>query len=121
MECDNLDKVYYDGTIEDWCKIILSNEDSNPMTYANHFYIKNSNNEYRKVTELEIPYTVDWILSYQFCGFSYVTNIKIPDSVQIIDEGAFMGCSSLTIINVDSNNKYYTSIEGNLYSYDKKL
>ena len=137
--CENLDNVYYDGTIEDWCNITFYDDDSNPMFYANHFYIKNNNNEYEEVTEIVIPNIVTKIGNYQFCGFSNVTNIKIQDGVKCIDEFAFAfctslknigisstitfidtlalyECTSLTSINVDSNNKNYVSINGDLYS-----
>ena len=80
--CENLDNVYYDGTIEDWCNITFYDDDSNPMFYANHFYIKNNNNEYEEVTEIVIPNIVTKIGNYQFCGFSNVTNIKIQDGVK---------------------------------------
>lgn len=103
MECDSLDKVYYDGTIEDWCNIILSNEDSNPMTYANHFYIKNSNNEYEELTEIEIPNTITKIGDFQFCGFNDITDIRIPNSVTSIGYWAFFECASLTSIEISSS------------------
>ncbi len=41
--CYELDTVYYNGTIEDWCNIIFETDESNPMWYAKHFYIKDNN------------------------------------------------------------------------------
>lgn len=43
-------------------------------------------------------------------------SVKIPDSVRSISYGAFAGCSSLTSIEVSSNNQTYKSIDGNLYT-----
>ena len=51
---------------------------------------------------------------------SSLTSITIPDSVTSIGYMAFSGCSSLTEINVNANNACYSSIDGNLYSKDKK-
>ncbi len=93
--CTSLENVYYEGTIEDWCNISFSNIDSNPMSYANHFYLKNSNNKYEEVTEIEIPNTITKIGNYQFWGFSNVTKIIIPSSVTCIDDRAFAGCINL--------------------------
>ena len=95
--CSSLTDVYYEGTLEDWCKISFESGSSNPMSYASHFYIKNSNNEYEEVTEIVIPDTITSIGKYQFCGFNNVTKITIPNSVTSIGSSAFSGCSSLTI------------------------
>ena len=46
------------------------------------------------------------------------TNLKtitIPASVSGIESEAFSGCKSLTEINVDEDNQYYSSIDGILY------
>ena len=96
--CSSLTNVYYEGTIEDWCKISLGSGSSNPMNYANHFYLRNSNNEWEEVTSIEIPNTITEIGDYQFYGFDNVTSIVIPNSVTIIGDNAFDSCSSLTSI-----------------------
>ncbi len=46
--------------------------------------------------------------------------IDIPKDVQTIHDSAFLGCSSLVSISVDSDNEHFTSINGNLYSKDKR-
>ena len=46
-------------------------------------------------------------------------NIDIPDSVRVVWESAFDGCSALQSINVGENNEQYTSIDGVLFN--KKL
>lgn len=96
-DCSNLTNVYYSGTIEDWCNITFSDSTSNPMSYAEHFYMLDENKEYKEVTEIEIPNTITKIGNYQFCGFNNVTSITIPNSVTSI------GWNALKIGN--ANNK----------------
>ena len=93
--CSSLTNVYYQGTLEDWCNISFGNDTSNPMSFAEHFYMLDSNNKYYEVTEIEIPNTITTIGMYQFYGFDNVTSIIIPDSVTSIGYDAFRGCSSL--------------------------
>ena len=55
--------------------------------------------------------------AFYSCG---LTSITIPNSVTSIECGAFEDCSRLTSIIVDLNNSNYCSIDGNLYTKDKK-
>ena len=52
--CTSLTNVYYNGTIEDWCKISFASYDSNPMYYASNFYMLDENHEYKEITEIII-------------------------------------------------------------------
>ena len=67
-----------------------------------------------------IPDGVTSISGYAFYGCTSLTGVTIPDSVTSISSYAFYGCSSLTSIDVDPNNAYYKSIDGNLYNKDGK-
>ena len=63
------------------------------------------------VTEID-----DW--AFESC--IYLTSVTIPDTVTSIGECAFCFCMSLTNIDVDDNNKYYSSDEyGVLYNKEK--
>ena len=106
--CSSLINVYYDGTIEDWCKIKFSYQDSNPMNPAEHFYIKNTNNKYDEVTEIIISNVNISIGDYQFYSFDNIINVEIPNSVTSIGNSAFRSCSSLTNITIPNS---VTSIE----------
>ncbi|MGM9972298.1 MAG: leucine-rich repeat protein, partial [Anaeroplasmataceae bacterium] len=109
-------RIYYNGTIEEWCKIEFSNSYSNPMSTFNayDFYILDETvNTYKVVTKIEIPNTITSIGDYQFYGFKNVTSITIPNSVTSIGSFAFEGCTSLTYNEYD--NAYYLGNETNPY------
>ena len=93
-------------------------------------------------TSFSVPSTVKTISSDAFNGCSYLTSITIPEGVEYIQSGAFSGCSGLTTItipstvksigsnalscgnlisiNVSTANATYTSVDGVLFSKDKK-
>ena len=105
--CGYLTNIYYEGTMDDWCNINLSNNVSNPMHYASNFYIldENGNIEFNDetfslLTKLIIPNSVTRIGNYQFHRFIQLTDIELPNSITEIAYGAFEGCSSLTSISI---------------------
>ena len=94
------------------------------------------------LTSITIPSSVTSIGEYAFLGCHGLTNITIPDSVTYIGEGAisgcfsltsvtipdsvtsldggFAGCKSLTNITVSKGNPEFSSVDGVLFSKDKK-
>lgn len=70
------------------------------------------------LTSVTIPDSVTIIGQSAFAG-SGLTSVTIPDSVTSIANWAFQACDSLTSINVDSSNKNYCSIDGNLFNKNK--
>jgi len=56
-----------------------------------------------------IPNTVTMIADYAFDGCSGLTSINIPSSVTYIGYGVFNGCNSLSSMTVDSDNPKYDS------------
>ena len=71
-----------------------------------------------KVISVTIPNTVTSIgRSFVFC--SLLTSIDIPASVTSIHYRTFEFCGKLESINVDKNNKYFTSVDGVLYNKNK--
>lgn len=83
-----------------------------------HFYMLNSNNEYKEVTSIEIPDTITNIGNYQFYGFDNITSITIPSSITTIGDSAFQNCKSLTSITIPNS---VTTINGCPFFGDFKV
>ena len=73
------------------------------------------------LTSIVIPDSVTRIGDYAFARCYSLTSVVIPDSVTSIGDDAFSNCFSLTSIAVDEDNKYYCSIDGNLYNKDATI
>lgn len=58
--------------------------------------------------------------SYTFVSDEYVEYIYISDTVEYIDERAFVYCKQLRAVYVDDDNPYYTDVDGVLYTKDMK-
>ncbi len=72
------------------------------------------------LSEITIPNNVKKIGKFAFHDCRSLTKVVIPDSVTEIGESIFHGCSSLTTIDVSSNNPNYKSIDGVLFTKDGK-
>lgn len=69
--------------------------------------------------EIEEGVTGITYVAFQLCPS--LKTISIPSTVTNIEEGAFLGSTSLATIIVDSNNKYYTVDDGVLFNKDKTV
>jgi hypothetical protein len=72
--------------------------------------------ECTSLADVTIPNSVTSIGERAFIYCTSLTNVTIPNSVKSIGQSAFYGCTCLTSVDVDSNNKYFSSIDGNLYN-----
>ena len=61
------------------------------------------------------------IASDAFYGKSGITAVQIPSTVQYIGERAFADCRDLLYISVSGQNRFYSAVEGVLYSKDKRV
>ena len=73
------------------------------------------------LTSITIPDSVTCIGDSAFNGCTSLTSITLPDSVTSIGDYAFLGCSRLTAIDVNTDNKDYTSVNGVLFYNDKTI
>ncbi len=67
-----------------------------------------------KVGNFALPDTITSV-GLEFQGLANLTGIAIPESVTNIEAGAFGGCASLAAITVDTNNLFYSSVDGVLF------
>lgn len=109
-ENDKFENVYYEGTLEDWCNISINTSNTNPMYYADNFYILDENGtvikynqKFKLLTELIIPNSVENISSYAFYHFGNVTTVTMPDNVKTIGDNAFRRCTNLQSITLSSS------------------
>ena len=66
---------------------------------------------------INIPESVTFIGAQAFYDCYSLTDIYIPKNVSNIQRYAFSNCQELVNIIVDPKNKYYKSIDGNLYNF----
>lgn len=69
---------------------------------------------------IKIPENVSELPRWVFKNCASLTNIEISENVEFIDEAVFMGCKSLKRIDVAEGNPCFCSIDGVLFSADKK-
>ena len=83
--------------------------------------IGNSAFEYSKnLKRVDFPDSIRRIDTYAFHGSENLLSIYIPSQVETIGHGAFRDCKKLPSIDVASNNDYFKSVDGVLYSKDGK-
>ena len=71
------------------------------------------------IKSVVIPESVIRIGDRAFCGCRELESATIPAGVAIIGKGVFADCNALKLINVDSRNRAFTSIDGVLYTKDR--
>lgn len=77
-----------------------------------------SNNE--KLDEINLPAGLKEIGSFAFSDCISLREICIPKNVSHIGNGAFLGCTGIERFTVDPGNPYFITIDGVIYSRDKK-
>ena len=80
---------YFEGSLEDWCKIEFTEYYSNPMYLADHFYFK-ENGAYVEYNNLVIPSSIKKINRYAFMGLKNLITLD-TNNVEVIEYEAFAG------------------------------
>ena len=91
-DCSSLTGVYITD-VASWCAIQFSGQEDNPLYYAHNLYLNNE-----LVTDLKIPNGVDMIYWYAFIGCSSLESVEIPSTVMWIAATSFLECYNLTSV-----------------------
>lgn len=94
--CDNLANVYYKSSLTDWFKINIS--DCFESGY--NLYIED-----KLLTELIVPKDITEYNIYNFKGCGSLKKVTIHDSVTLIGDDVFEGCSALSSVIIGKNVK----------------
>ena len=87
--------VKFLGTIEDWCNITFTTAEANPMFHYYDVYMYVESGGLGVLTDVYIPKSITEIKNYQFINNNRIDSIIFSDSVKVIGEKAFSGCSDL--------------------------
>lgn len=72
-----------------------------------------------RMTSISFPRSISRIESGSFYGCTGLTSITLPEDLSdSFRLNSFLGCTNIKSINISSNNKYFQSINGILYSKD---
>ena len=100
----NLENVYFNGTINDWCKLEISSETVNPKSYANNIYLKDNNGNYYVPTTVEVPEGISKI-DYHFANWDQLQSLVLNDSISHISN---FECNE-NVYNIYNGAKYLGS------------
>ncbi len=95
--CFGLKEVYYEGSLEDWCKIDFATQRSNPVFYNAKLFI-----EGKQVEKLTLDF--EKVESFAFCGLKSLTEVTIGESVKRLGSMVFAGCQNLQKITFNAVN-----------------
>lgn len=71
--------------------------------------------------KITLPNTITSLGDKTFKNLKNLTEINIPLKVEEINMENFVGCDSLTSINVDKDNSKYCSIDGILFNKNQTI
>ena len=91
-----LKKIYYCGTLDQWASIDFYNDRSNPLISDAELYIKGE----PLPTELNFSDSLTEIKQYTFLRCHKVVSINIGNNVKKIGNSAFYYCNELKTINI---------------------
>ena len=90
--CNNLSKVNYNASVNDWVKIDFDSNTSNPINYSENLYINGE-----LLTDVKIT-SADSIKSYAFYYCKGIKYVELGNSVKYIGNSAFNYCNNLKTV-----------------------
>ena len=95
--CDNIQNLYYNGTMEEYLKCKIEGSESDHfMLFFKNFYMKDDNGseefqnqKYSLLTEVLVPETITLIGHLQFYNIESIKTLIIPTSIKEIGTYAF--------------------------------
>lgn len=98
LRCE-IETVYYQGTLETWCRIEFVNGEAYPVSYDNRTYFGST--LLSTMTEIVIPDSITEIKDYTFMEWRQLTSVTIPNTVTSIGDYSFYRCwfTEITIPN----------------------
>lgn len=112
-----IEKVVFEGTIEEWCSIQFIGISANPLYHPDN--AKDNTKLYidgELIETLVIPNSVSTISSYSFFDCGSLKEVVIPESVTSIEPHAFKNCGSLSSVEVKAPRGWYYKNGGYKYS-----
>ena len=112
-----IEKVVFEGTIEEWCSIQFVGASANPLYHPDN--AKDNTKLYidgELIETLVIPNSVSTISSYSFIDCGSLKEVAIPESVTSIEPLAFKNCGSLSSVEVKAPRGWYYKNGGYKYS-----
>ena len=103
-----IEKVVFEGTIEEWCSIQFIGISANPLYHPDN--AKDNTKLYidgELIETLVIPNSVSTISSYSFVDCVSLKEVVIPESVTSIEPHAFKNCGSLSSVEVKAPRGWY--------------
>lgn len=73
------------------------------------------------ITHITLPESIKLIESFAFDHCANLTEIRLPKNLEKVNEGAFNFCESLLRFIVDKGNTKYSTLDGMLCDFDKKV
>lgn len=111
--CNDLERTYFTGTVNEWAEINFDNMMANPVAYSKCLYINN-------VPVEDIYINCNKVNSYAFSNCITLNRVTIDKNVEEIGDSVFRGCTKLNSIIVDSANLFYSSENDVLFDKNKK-
>lgn len=99
--------LQYSEDFKEWTALKEINVDPKNTSFSSEnevLYNKNKTKLYRYPPQkddatFQIPDTVKEIAPFAFCGNKHLTKLKVPASVNVYGEGAFIECPQMKIVN----------------------